>query len=161
MSVPVTLDVLARVDALVKAAPPGERPDKATLLSHAIELGLSEMEHAPPDVGRGESSMVYQREGHLSFGTRSTEEDRRVEPRGPVGRRDDDRRQARKAFVERVLRLVDQGHEYGDIAQQLNDEGVTTSRGQPWSGVAIKQVVRTEKAKRARQAWSPKSLKGS
>jgi hypothetical protein len=158
VSVPVSLAVLARVETLANSSD-GEPLDKGELLARAIELGLTELENEP-EVPRGERAMVYQREGHLSFGSRRESDDRRHGLReAQVGRRETDRTRSRKAFVEQVLDLVDDGLEYAQIAERLNEHGVTTSRGQAWSGTAIGQVVRTEQAKRRRSAWRPKSLK--
>ncbi len=176
MSVPVTLDALSRVDALVEAAPVSMKPDKGALLAEALERGLTQMEEdariheretaarravfEQVEVPDEEASHVFQREGHLSFGSRRDTENRREGERGlDAGRREGDRRRARSAFVDRVMALEKEGHTYGEIAELLNAEKVTTSRGQAWSGNAIGQVVRTEREKRARQAWRPSFLK--
>ncbi len=173
VSVPITLEVLARVETLTERR---ETPDKAALLADAIERGLAEIEEDARNTDREtaarraivesagvppeESGTAFQRGGHLAFGSRKEVEDRRGGARGlDAGRRESDRQTARAAFVERVMGLVAEGKAYADIAELLNAEGITTSRGQPWSGNAIGQVVRTERDKRRRQAWRPSFLK--
>lgn len=176
VSVPVTIEALSRVDALVDAAPGSRKPDKAALLAEAIERGLAQMEadariHEREVAARRaalerveipdeESGHVFQREDHLAFGSRRDIENRREGERGlDAGRREGDRRRARAAFVERVIALANEGLTYPEIADLLNEEKTTTSRGQPWSGNAIGQLVRTEREKRARLAWRPSFLK--
>ncbi len=175
VSVPITLDLLQQVDALIGLAPAREVTSRSELLKEALERGVAllevdsrarqrEVEARRLAVESGvlseeEARRVVQREGRLAFGTRETPDDRRDEGRGLVaGRRETDRRHARRVFVQRVIDLVEGGMAYGEVADLLNEEKLTTSRGQPWSGSSIGQVFRTDREKRARTAWRPRSL---
>ncbi len=175
VSVPVSLELLGRLEQLVSNTPGPKPPSKSDLLAEAIERGIALMEvdsrarhteaaarrvaveagHLAPD----EAHNVVRREGRIAFGSR-TGVDRRTGPRPEQGgRRDADNRQARQVFLQKVMQLANEGKSYKEIAEALNAEGITTSRGQPWSTSAVAQVVRTEREKRERQAWTPKALK--
>lgn len=170
VSVPISMELLARVEALQGLLTHPKR-NKSQLLAEALERGVAALESeaeverakvaarqaevAATPVTSEETGKVVVRHGKLAFGTRKDAERRGGERGLNAGRRAEDRRRARRAFVERVFEMIAGGCTHQEVADRLNDEGFTTARGNPWSGRAIGQLVRVEREKRAREAWVP------
>lgn len=156
----VPLSLVARIDALDRGRRPGDdAPGKAALYLEALRRGIAALEagedEAPPRPGPhpADTERVVLRGDHLAYGTRSGE-DRRGDERGlDAGRRAEDVRRVRRAFIDEVMRRFESGEAPAAIADAFNAAGRRTARGNRWSEAAIEQLVHRERARRIRDDW--------
>ncbi|MCB9544219.1 MAG: hypothetical protein R3F65_01405 [bacterium] len=156
----VPLSLVARIDALDRGRRPGdEPPGKAALYLDALRRGLTaleagEAEAAPrPGPHPADTERVVLRGDRLAYGTRSGE-DRRGDERGlDAGRRAEDVRRVRRAFIDEVMRRIEDGESPASIAEALNAAGRRTARGNRFGEAAIEQLVHRERARRIRGDW--------
>ena len=111
----------------------------------------------PPSKGPTHGVRIVQRGDELAQDSRSGT-DRRGEGRGlNAGRRIDDHRRVRDAFLERVREMLAIGVSPSTAARILNDEGETTAQGEEWTESAIQQLLSVAGKRAHRTAWSPLS----
>lgn len=177
ISIEVPSEVLRRVERLLAGRQQlGEAGDLDALYEEAFARGLLllEVEHNKArkeaearrlnldetPIPDDEARQAFAREtGEVTFGTRRFDEDRRGGRPATTGRRADDHEKARRAFVGKVLDLLDEGVEDAEVARRMNDEGFTTSRGEKWTADGIAQLAKLERQKQKRNVWTPPSLK--
>ena len=107
------------------------------------------------NVPEDESQRYVLRGDLLTSGSRTGQE-RRIDDRGlNAGRRYLDHKRVRRAFIDRVMDMEQQGLSKKTIASILNDEELKTAAGENWTEVAITQLVAQENERRDRAAWRP------
>lgn len=178
----IPLSLVARIDALHRAAPAADAADKAALYLDAFDRGVAALESgdvitavsrpearrdsasrdsAPWDsASRAEPARVVLRGDRFVADARQTPE-RREAPRSvDDGRRTQDHQRARRAFVDDVMARVDDGGTPAAIADALNAEGRRTARGNPWTETHVEQLVHRERARRVRDTWREETAGG-
>lgn len=168
----VPLSLVARVDALDRGRRSGRDapPGKAALYLDALRRGLAALEAGaderpdrapePPTPHPADAERVVLRGDRLAYGTRSGD-DRRDDDRGfDTGRRADDQRRVRRAFIDEIMSRFEDGVAPSAIADALNTAGRRTARGNRWSEAAIEQLVHRERARRVRGTWRREESSG-